>query len=502
MTKKEFRSLEGKFIQLFSKQMSVKAGAPHSSGLDELQQYPSLSLWLHVVGVSQEGRRALEARVATVEQLKDKSDSELHRILLASPMVNQQRAEDHRRLSRATHGLRKHLEILQMQLDEVATKQEADRMELFWDSWNRPGCPQPPPPPPPQTSSSFVSNPPSSASSLECSASSSSSSPKPDTAGLAYVYGQPQQSSGPNLSASAAAPHPPKPDSVASSLSSNSSLASSLPPASPGFTLSPPSVAWPERKSSPPATPPWSAAIFGQKQQKFPTTPPPAKKNSTKAANAAASNKAAAAAAAAAAAVPSSNSSDYPLTKSKSHECELGNRINPPQASASSQVDSGSSRGTITSVSGSMSLGGGVSVTAAVGKVVAERGGFGPYDGSGPSGVRQRRPRQAALSESSAHIDDAPPSGSTTAANSTPSPLPSPSPFESSLDSSASSYGASQSLQLPPKSPRTPRSMGHAIRHRFKKTLKPGRCDHCSGNMLTGKFACIMSQHCLKGLFA
>ncbi len=29
--------------------------------------------------------------------------------------------------------------------------------------------------------------------------------------------------------------------------------------------------------------------------------------------------------------------------------------------------------------------------------------------------------------------------------------------------------------------------MGHAIRHRFKKTLKPGRCDHCSEYMFNGK---------------
>lgn len=28
--------------------------------------------------------------------------------------------------------------------------------------------------------------------------------------------------------------------------------------------------------------------------------------------------------------------------------------------------------------------------------------------------------------------------------------------------------------------------MGHAIRHRFKKTLKTGRCDHCSEIMVTG----------------
>lgn len=63
--------------------------------------------------------------------------------------------------------------------------------------------------------------------------------------------------------------------------------------------------------------------------------------------------------------------------------------------------------------------------------------------------------------------------------------LSSPSPFDTS---SADSGGGSvvSSLQIP-KSPCTPRSMGHAISHRFKKTLKPARCDHCSEYMFNGK---------------
>ena len=46
---------------------------------------------------------------------------------------------------------------------------------------------------------------------------------------------------------------------------------------------------------------------------------------------------------------------------------------------------------------------------------------------------------------------------------------------------------AHSTLQVP-KSPRTPRSMGHLIKHRFTKTFKPGKCDHCSEYMFNGKF--------------
>ncbi len=70
-----------------------------------------------------------------------------------------------------------------------------------------------------------------------------------------------------------------------------------------------------------------------------------------------------------------------------------------------------------------------------------------------------------------------------------PSPIPSPkSPpnyFDVYPEASGGPVGHS-TLQVP-KSPRTPRSMGHVIRHRFTKTFKPARCDLCTEYMFNGK---------------
>ena len=44
---------------------------------------------------------------------------------------------------------------------------------------------------------------------------------------------------------------------------------------------------------------------------------------------------------------------------------------------------------------------------------------------------------------------------------------------------------SNSTLQIP-KSPRTPRSMKHAIRHRFTKTFKPGKCDVCMEYFING----------------
>ena len=72
-----------------------------------------------------------------------------------------------------------------------------------------------------------------------------------------------------------------------------------------------------------------------------------------------------------------------------------------------------------------------------------------------------------------------------------PSPIASPkSPpniFDSNELGGPGGPLAHSTLQVP-KSPRTPRSMGHQIRHRFTKTFKPGKCDLCSDYMFNGKW--------------
>ena len=59
-------------------------------------------------------------------------------------------------------------------------------------------------------------------------------------------------------------------------------------------------------------------------------------------------------------------------------------------------------------------------------------------------------------------------------------------PQHTNLPPPPSPLALAQSTLPLPKSPCTPRSMGHAIRHRFKKTYKPGKCDLCEEYMFGG----------------
>jgi hypothetical protein len=125
------------------------------------------------------------------------------------------------------------------------------------------------------------------------------------------------------------------------------------------------------------------------------------------------------------------------LIKSKSHECELGHRINPSLVA--------------------------VDITS---------GAEGDSNAEEASALSQHR--KHLISEPALYAED------DGAEASLPSPLASPCALDDSLAGfSVSSSSMSSTLQVP-KSPRTPRSMGHSIKHRFKKTMKPARCDYCS----------------------
>jgi len=499
LTKQEIRTLEGKLVKLFSQQLAAKAGAhadPTASpaSLKPFARYPSLSQWLRAVGVSPESQRAVEDKCASMDQLCDMADNGLKSLLLAAPssLPVTQRNEDYRRLATALRNLR--LFSAATSRGSEATKQ----MELHWDSWNRASAALSAA----SLSSSYISNA-SPSSSLECSAASSStSSPKPETSGHSYMYGQSVSVASSTLSASQHPAHPsnlpppppPKPDSVASSLSSNSSIASSsLPPPSPGLALSPP-VNWPEKKGTPPNTPPaWATAAAtttapnssGKSNKSgFPTTPPPNRKHST---TAFAGGSAAAAAALAAVSNQSpapinqrgAANTDFPLSKSRSHECDLGVRMNPAHASAPAYDNRIAEED---ENAADVLVGGGGGGPRSSDSGLTTPGSRAGISSAAVAAALTSRRRRQATSESSALPDDPHPVGAS------PSPLPSPSPFDSSsgLETSGSSSSASLQLQVP-RSPRTPRSMRHAIRHRFKKTLKPGRCDLCQEYMFNGE---------------
>lgn len=84
LTKQEIRTLEGKLIKHFSKQLATRATLSGQKVCDisAISQYPSLNQWLKVVGITKDSADILESRVNSLDALKDKTDSELNRLLL------------------------------------------------------------------------------------------------------------------------------------------------------------------------------------------------------------------------------------------------------------------------------------------------------------------------------------------------------------------------------------------------------------------------------------
>eukprot|EP00092_Neocalanus_flemingeri_P041743 GFUD01045464.1.p1 GENE.GFUD01045464.1~~GFUD01045464.1.p1 ORF type:complete len:922 (-),score=231.77 GFUD01045464.1:277-3042(-) len=286
LTMQEIRTLEGKLIKQFSEQLAVKNGLGASAS--DLVYFPSLSQWLKVVGVSSDTNDAIRSRVRSLEELKDKPECELRRILLTDSRLSPgQRQEDLRRLCRSLLNLRKYTDALVYGDKVYGPSQDPAKLELHWDSWDH-----------------------ASISRSEC------SSPKHDFSfppRLVNISAEDLYRSVPlplRDRLSAAKSH--QTDSAASSLSSSSSV----PPPSPGpCTLSPPSLTESLPRSNiitPPATPPW--VILSKERGHIHNTPaskhsaatPPAiKKHSTAISN------------------------QFSLSKSRSHESELSHRVDP-----------------------------------------------------------------------------------------------------------------------------------------------------------------------------
>ena len=137
LTKQEIRTLEGKLVKHFSEQLAVKYGlGPNTADLD---YFPSLSQWLQVVGVSSDTKDAITQRVRSLEDLKDKTECELKRILLtASRVPPAQRQEDLRRLCRSLQNLRKYTDVLVYGSKMYGPNaSDASKLELYWDSWDQ-----------------------------------------------------------------------------------------------------------------------------------------------------------------------------------------------------------------------------------------------------------------------------------------------------------------------------------------------------------------------------
>ena len=135
LTKQEIRTLEGKLIKQFSEQLAVKYGL--GSRAVDLVYLPSLEQWLKVVGVSTDTYDAILSRVKSLEELKDKTECELNRILLTTSGVSPgQRQEDLRRLARSLLNLRKYTDALVYGNKMYGPSPDTSKLELHWDSWN------------------------------------------------------------------------------------------------------------------------------------------------------------------------------------------------------------------------------------------------------------------------------------------------------------------------------------------------------------------------------
>ncbi|XP_059480114.1 kinase suppressor of Ras 2 isoform X2 [Neocloeon triangulifer] len=131
LTQHEIRTLEGKLVKLFSRQMVGRAQLrePHRApghGQSCLVQ------WLKVVGLKEDSINGVCRKVYSLEGLRDKSEHEVRLILNEAGL----REEETRRLARALRNLRRYIDILGREERKDGIVEPLDET-LCWDSWDR-----------------------------------------------------------------------------------------------------------------------------------------------------------------------------------------------------------------------------------------------------------------------------------------------------------------------------------------------------------------------------
>lgn len=127
LIQQEIRTLEGKLIKLFSRQIVAKSKLRSENAIISLEHIPSLKQWLQVVGLSESAIRSICSLVKNMETLHDMPDYELTKVLKES---NSQ-PEEYRRLNKAMLNLKKCIEFL----SKGDLSKENDII-LYWDSWD------------------------------------------------------------------------------------------------------------------------------------------------------------------------------------------------------------------------------------------------------------------------------------------------------------------------------------------------------------------------------
>ncbi|CAG7725228.1 unnamed protein product [Allacma fusca] len=425
ITQQEIRTLEGKLIKLFSNQLMAKNRIPAESLPYEYQLIPSLKLWLQVVGLTADLIKEICSRVRCLESLKERSEQDV-RSLMTDCHANE---EETRRLTKALYNLRRYTEVIRCQDVAEGSFGTGENMDLYWDSWDMQKV----------TAAGGVTT----DSNLKKPRSRASRSSVPSEEYL----NQNQSMAGQTCSTT-----PCTPVTTFSPSCLNSPLFSTGSHGNHSFMEYSPtnsSVFSPSSPMDPTLTPP-STPPIKSKDKKFPTTPPARKKHHAVTGPPAGSLQ----------------PDNFPLTKSKSHESQLANRIE---------------------------------CTSEISLVSLEQ-----LPVSGGAKRRERLPTEPGPQSNSSVIQSGGNSWDSCASSighSSPvicSPIKSPPLVHSDADDLDPSGQKAATLQVP-KSPRTPtlaRSMGHMISHRFVKMFKMSTCDYCFKQVIIGlkckecKFKC------------
>ncbi|XP_035708630.1 kinase suppressor of Ras 2 isoform X1 [Folsomia candida] len=470
ITHQEIRTLEGKLVKMFSDQLVAKKMISTQNLPPEFQTR-SLRLWLQVVGLTSKLTQGICNRAASLESLKERSDHEI-RNLMAEHHAND---EETRRLTRALQNLKRYTDLRSRNQKENQVSSvpavNNDLNDLYWDSWDMQ-----------KVHNESI---PSSASphiGLRAARSSVSSEE--------YLRdGNCRQGTSGQNSCSTT-PCTPVTTIAPSSLNS--------PAFSPG---SHPNTCSPTNSSvfSPSSTSPASCGEHGPTP---PSTPPvKGKKHSVPLSQIGASNS-------------NLQPESFSLTKSKSHESQLANRIesvsennlvSPHLYTAKPNVSRSVKDMNLMNAFSTpwLNLSIGITMGYSLDQLPAgkrrERLPTEPGPGVAtstwdPSSATPSTSNACSVSASVSSVNN---SMGGYASPSSASPIKSP-PLHHHIDIGDELDPHKNSLQVP-KSPRTPtlaRSMGHMISHRFAKMIKVTTCDYCFKQVIIGlrckecKFKC------------
>ncbi|XP_015760285.1 PREDICTED: kinase suppressor of Ras 2-like [Acropora digitifera] len=126
LIQQEIRTLEGKLVKLFSRQLVTKQKCSEDwNHCEKLRYYPRLEQWLQVVGINEEAIKSLEEKCNTIEGLLSLSDEKVRAVL--------ENYADGKEESRRLIAALKHL---QAYTERQKQGHKDSTSDIYWDSWD------------------------------------------------------------------------------------------------------------------------------------------------------------------------------------------------------------------------------------------------------------------------------------------------------------------------------------------------------------------------------